>query len=54
MLARKAGYSIESRESMNFFLKGLNSALDIIERVINKNPTNYYNLKAKAILVIKN
>jgi hypothetical protein len=53
-LARKAGYSIGSREMMNCFLKGLNSALDIMEQVINKNPTNYYDLKAKAILVVKN
>jgi hypothetical protein len=53
-LARKAGYSIGSRESMNFFLKGLNSAPDIMERVVDKNLTNYYDLKAKAILVVKN
>ena len=41
-LAGKVGYSIGSREMMNFFLKGLNSTLDIMERVIDKNPTNYY------------
>jgi len=39
---------------MNFFLKGLNSAPDIMEQVIDKNPTNYYDLKAKAVLVVKN
>ena len=53
-LTQKAGYSIGSRESMNFFLKGLNSAPDIMEQVIDKNPTNYYDLKAKAALVVKN
>jgi hypothetical protein len=31
MLARKAGHSIGSRESMNFFLKGLNGTPDIME-----------------------
>jgi hypothetical protein len=39
---------------MNFFLKGLNSMPDIMEQVVDKNPTDYYNLKAKAILVVKN
>jgi hypothetical protein len=48
------GYSIESRETMNFFLKGLSNAPDIMEWVIDKNPTDYYNLKAKAVLVVKN
>ena len=38
---------------MNFFLKGLSNAPDIMERVVDKNPTNYYDLKAKAILVVK-
>jgi hypothetical protein len=54
MLARKVGYSIGSRESINFFLKGLNSVPDIMEQVVDKNPTNYYDLKAKAVLVVKN
>ena len=54
MLARKAEYSIGSREMINFFLKGLNSTPDIMEWVIDKNSTNYYNLKAKAVLVVKN
>jgi hypothetical protein len=54
MIARKVEYSIGSRETMNFFLKGLNSAPDIMEQVVDKNPTDYYDLKAKAVLVVKN
>jgi hypothetical protein len=53
-LTRKAGYSIESRELMNFFLKGLNNAPDIVDQVIDKSPTDYYDLKAKTIMVVKN
>ncbi len=54
MLARKARYTIGSRELMDMFLKGLNTAPDIIERVIDKSPTDYYDLKDKTILVVKN
>ncbi len=39
---------------MNMFLKGLNNAPNVIERVINKTPTDYYNLKQKTIVVVKN
>ncbi len=39
---------------MNMFLKGLNNVPNIIKRVINKNPTNYYDLKQKTIAVVKN
>ncbi len=39
---------------MNMFLKGLNNFPHIIKRVINKTPTNYYNLKQKTIAVVKN
>ncbi len=39
---------------MNMFLKGLNNVPNIIERVINKMPTNYYDLKQKTITMVKN
>ncbi len=39
---------------MNVFLKGLQTASDVIERVINKSPTDYYDLKEKTIAVVKN
>jgi len=54
MLARKARYTIGSRELMNMFLKGLHNFPHIIERIINKSPTDYYNLKEKTITVVKN
>ncbi len=54
MLAQKARYTIGSQELMNMFLKGLNNIPNIIERVINKTPTDYYNLKQKTITVVKN
>ena len=54
MLACKARYTIGSRELMNMFLKGLHTFLHIVERIINKSPRDYYNLKDKTILVIKN
>ncbi len=54
MLARKARYTIRSRELMNMFLKGLHTFPHIIERIIDKSPQDYYNLKNKTILVVKN
>jgi hypothetical protein len=54
MLARKVGYTIGSRELATIFLRGLDSATDVVERVINKSPTDYYDLKEKAIAVVKN
>ena len=54
MLARKAQYTIGSQELMNILLKGLKMAPDIVKRVINKSLTDYYNLKEKMILVVKN
>ncbi len=39
---------------MNAFLKGLKTAPDIVERVIDKSPMDYYDLKEKTILVVKN
>ncbi len=54
MLARKARYTIGSWELMNMFLKGLHTFPHIIKRIIDKSPSNYYNLKEKTILVVKN
>jgi hypothetical protein len=54
MLARKAGYTIGSRELATVFLKGLDNAPDVVERVINKTPMDYYDLKEKAIAVVRN
>ncbi len=54
MLARKARYTIRSRELMNMFLKGLHTFPHIVERIIDKSPQDYYDLKNKTILVVKN
>ncbi len=54
MLAQRAKYTISSRELMNMFLKGFHNFPHIVERIIDKSPTNYYNLKEKAINVVKN
>src|SRR5712671_6110308 len=54
MLARKARYTIGSRELMNMFLKGLHTFPHIVERIIDKSPLDYYDLKNKTILVVKN
>jgi hypothetical protein len=40
-LVRKAGYTVGSRETMNYFLKGLKMAPDVMEQVIEKTPTDY-------------
>src|SRR6266851_1167000 len=39
---------------MNMFLKGLHTFPHIVERIINKSLTDYYDLKDKTILVVKN
>ena len=54
MLARKARYTIGSRELMNMFLKGLHTFPHIVEQIIDKSPLDYYDLKNKTILVVKN
>ena len=54
MLSRKVKYTIGSRELMNMFLKGLHNYPHIVERVINKSLTDYYDLKEKTIMVVKN
>jgi len=38
---------------MNYFLKGLKAAPDVMERVVEKSPTNYQDLKDKTIVVVK-
>jgi hypothetical protein len=40
-LVRKAGYIVGSRESMNYFLKGLNSAPDVVEKVVERFLIDY-------------
>ena len=54
MLAWKVRYTIGSRELINMFLKGLHTFPHIVKRVIDKSPTDYYNLKEKTIAVVKN
>ena len=54
MLVQKVRYTISSCELMNMFLKGLHNFPHIIKRIINKSPTNYYDLKEKTITVVKN
>ncbi len=39
---------------MNIFLKGLHNFPHIVKRVINKSLANYYDLKEKTIMVVKN
>jgi len=39
---------------MNMFLKGLHNFPHIVERIIDKSPINYYNLKEKTITIVKN
>jgi len=39
---------------MNMFLKGLHTFPHIVERIIDKSPRDYYDLKDKTILVVKN
>jgi len=39
---------------MNIFLKGLHNFPHIVERIINKSPADYYDLKEKTITVVKN
>jgi len=52
-LVRKAGYTVGSRELINYFLKGLKTAPNIMEQVVKKFPNNYQDLKAKTIAVVK-
>jgi hypothetical protein len=38
---------------MNYFIKGLQSAPDVAEKVVEKFPTDYQDLKDKTIMVVK-
>ncbi len=53
-LATLVGYTIGSAETINLFLKGLTTSADVFEKVMDHpTPNNYYNLKNKAISIIK-
>ncbi len=53
-LATLAGYTIGSAESINLFLKGLTTLSDVFKKVMDHpTPDNYYDLKNKAINVVK-
>jgi len=53
-LAMLAGYTVGSTETINLFLKGLTTALDVFEKVMDYPvPDNYNDLKDKAISVVK-
>jgi hypothetical protein len=38
---------------MNYFIKGLQTALDVAEKVVEKFPVDYQDLKDKTIIVVK-
>ena len=53
-LATLARYTIGSAETINLFLKGLTSAPDIFDKVIDyPAPSNYHDLRNKAISMVK-
>src|SRR6266851_1102834 len=53
-LATLAGYTIRSAETINLFLKGLTSAPNVFNKVMDHPaPNNYHNLHNKAISVVK-
>ena len=53
-LATLAGYTIGSAETNNLFLKGLTSAPDVFDKVMDHpTPDNYHDLRNKAISVVK-
>jgi len=53
-LATLAGYTVGSAETINLFLKGLMTSADVFEKVMDHpTPSNYYNLKNKAISIMK-
>jgi hypothetical protein len=53
-LTMLTGYTIGSQESINIFMKGLTSAMDVSDKVAD-HPVleNYYTLKEKAVSVVK-
>ncbi len=53
-LTTLARYTIRSTEMINLFLKGLTSAPDVFNKVMDyPAPNNYHNLRNKAISVVK-
>ncbi len=53
-LTTLAGYTIGSAETINLFLKGLTSAPDVFDKVMDyPAPTTYHDLRTKAISVVK-
>jgi len=53
-LATLAGYTIRSAETINLFLKGLMSAPDVFDKVMDHPaPNNYHDLRNKVISVVK-
>jgi len=49
-----AGYTVGSAETINLFLKGLTSAPDVFEKVMDRpTPDNYNDLRNKAVSVVK-
>ena len=53
-LATLAGYTIRSAETVNLFLKGLMSAPDVFNKVMDHpTPDNYHDLRNKTISVVK-
>ena len=53
-LATLAGYTIGSTETINLFLKGLTSAPDVFDKVMDyPTPNTYHELHTKAISVVK-
>jgi len=53
-LATLAGYTVGSAETVNLFLKGLTSAPDIFEKVMDHPaPNNYHDLREKGISIMK-
>ncbi len=53
-LATLAGYTIGSTETINLFLKGLTSAPDVFDKVMDyPAPNNYHKLCNKVISVVK-
>ncbi len=53
-LATLAGYTIGSTETINLFLKGLTSAPDVFDKVMDyPTPNNYQELRDKVISMVK-
>ena len=53
-LAHKAGYTVGNNKTVSLFLRGLRTSADVFERVIDKDPQNYFQLKDTTIAITKN